>query len=80
MYTPFLQFLRNLLNKINFLIFWLILIFLFSSIFVLPASSIPFISKKREVEIGHTADKQIVLQFGIYQDKALRFCEAKLLM
>jgi predicted Zn-dependent protease len=49
-----------------------VLVFLFSSIFISSVYSIPFISKKEEVEMGRKADKQIVLKFGIYQDKALQ--------
>jgi predicted Zn-dependent protease len=66
------HFSRNTYNKITLCVFGLALIFILSLIIVTLAYSIPFISKKREVEIGRTADKQIVLQFGIYQDKALQ--------
>jgi len=50
----------------------LVVIFIFSSIFISSVYSIPFISKKKEVEIGRTADKQIILQYGIYQNKILQ--------
>ena len=49
--TSRLHFLRNSSNKIILCIFGLVLIFLFSSIFISSVYSIPFISKKEEVEI-----------------------------
>ncbi|SVD99131.1 uncharacterized protein METZ01_LOCUS451985, partial [marine metagenome] len=45
---------------------------LFFSILVLPAYSIPFISKETELSMGRSADKEVVQQFGIYQDKSLQ--------
>jgi predicted Zn-dependent protease len=72
MFNPLLHFLRKSSNNINLFVFGILVIFIFSSIFVSPAYSIPFISKQRELGIGRKADKQIVLQFGIYQDKALQ--------
>ena len=58
--------------KYRIFIFWLIGTFLFSCVLVSPVHSVPFISKKKEIEMGRAADKEIVLQFGIYQDKALQ--------
>ena len=68
--THRLHFLINSTNKIN--LFILVVIFIFSSIIISSVYSIPFISKKKEVEIGRTADKQIILQYGIYQNKVLQ--------
>jgi predicted Zn-dependent protease len=39
---------------------------------VVPAWAVPFISKKTELNLGQEADKEVVQQFGIYQDKALQ--------
>ena len=72
MFSSPLNVIRNSSNKIIPFILGLIAIFLSSTIFISTSYSIPFISKKKEVEIGRTGDKQIVLQFGIYQDKALQ--------
>ena len=52
------------------LIFFLIILFIF--LFVLPVHSVPFISNKKEIEIGQSGNKQIILQYGIYQDKSLQ--------
>ena len=59
-------------TKYHVFIFGLIGIFLFSCVLVSPVHSVPFISKKKEIEMGRSADKEVVLQFGIYQDKALQ--------
>ena len=58
--------------KYRIFIFWFIGTFLFSCVLVSPVHSVPFISKKKEIEMGRSADKEVVLQFGIYQDKALQ--------
>jgi predicted Zn-dependent protease len=44
------------------------------SLFLFPQSvfSVPFISLAKEVSLGKGADKQVVQQFGIYQDKPLQ--------
>ena len=63
---------RTLFNKTPRFIFTVIILFLFSRSLVSPVHSVPFISKKKEIEIGRSGDKQIVLQFGIYQDKSLQ--------
>ncbi|MDP7058498.1 MAG: M48 family metalloprotease [Nitrospinaceae bacterium] len=34
--------------------------------------SVPFISKETELSMGRSADKEVVQQYGIYQDKALQ--------
>ena len=52
------------------LFFFLIILFIF--LFVLPVHSVPFISNKKEIEIGQSGNKQIILQYGIYQDKSLQ--------
>jgi len=52
-----------------------ILIFLpLGSFFLFPQSSlaVPFISLEKEVSMGKGADKQVVQQYGIYQDKPLQ--------
>ena len=36
------------------------------------AWAVPFISKKTELNLGREADKEVIQQFGIYQDKALQ--------
>ncbi len=53
-------------------IFASIVFFIFSFSLVPPVHAVPFISKKKEIEIGRSGDKQIVLQFGLYQDKSLQ--------
>ena len=63
---------RTLSNKTLCFIFSTIVFFLFSFSLSSPVYSVPFISKKKEIEIGRSGDKQIVLQFGIYQDKSLQ--------
>jgi predicted Zn-dependent protease len=59
------------LKKLSILIFSLLLI---GSLFLFPQSvlSVPFISLAKEVALGKGADKQIVQQYGIYQDKPLQ--------
>jgi len=37
-----------------------------------PVLSVPFISLEKEVSLGKGADKQVVQQYGIYQDKPLQ--------
>ncbi len=41
--------------------------FTYSSVF-----AVQFISKEKELEIGVSGDKEVILQYGIYQDKALQ--------
>jgi len=63
---------RTLSNKTSRFIFGIIVFFFFSLSLISFVHSVPFISKKKEIEIGRSGDKQIVLQFGIYQDKSLQ--------
>jgi Zn-dependent protease with chaperone function len=63
---------RTLSNKTSLFIFGAIFFFLFSFSLIFPAHAVLFISKKKEIEIGRSGDEQIVLQFGIYQDKSLQ--------
>jgi predicted Zn-dependent protease len=35
-------------------------------------SAVPFISKESELKIGVSGDKEVILQYGIYQDKTLQ--------
>jgi len=63
---------RTLSNKTSRFIFRAIFFFLFSFFLISPVHAVPFISKKKEIEIGRSGDKQIVLQFGVYQDKSLQ--------
>ena len=63
---------RTLSIKTLCFIFSTIVFFLFSFSLSSPVYSVPFISKKKEIEIGRSGDKQIVFQFGIYQDKSLQ--------
>ena len=44
----------------------------FFVLLVSPAESVPFISKETELSMGRGADKEVVQQYGIYQDKALQ--------
>ena len=41
-------------------------------LFPQPVLSVPFISLEKEVSLGKGADKQVVQQYGIYQDKLLQ--------
>jgi len=63
---------RTLSKKKSRFIFWIVVFFLFSFSLIFPVHSVPFISKKKEIEIGRSGDKQIILKFGIYQDKSLQ--------
>jgi predicted Zn-dependent protease len=45
------------------------LVFLLSSA---PTFAVPFISKDTELAMGQEADKQVVAQFGLYDDKSLQ--------
>jgi len=63
---------RSLSNKTSCFICGIIGFFLFSYSLISPVHSVPFISKKKEIEIGRSGDKEIVLQFGIHQDKSLQ--------
>ncbi|MEE8259516.1 MAG: M48 family metalloprotease, partial [Nitrospinaceae bacterium] len=45
------------------------LIFLLSSA---PSLAVPFISKDTELAMGQEADKQVIGQFGLYDDKSLQ--------
>jgi len=59
--------------KQNILVFFVFLsINLSVFFFVLPAFSVPFISKQKEIEMGRSADKEVTTHFGIYQNKALQ--------
>jgi len=48
--------------------------FLLGIILLIPPSAftVPFISKETELSMGKSADKQVVQQYGIYQDKELQ--------
>lgn len=59
-------------NEKSRFIFASIVSFIFSFSLVPPVHAVPFISKKKEIEIGRSGDKQIILQFGLYQDKSLQ--------
>jgi len=53
----------------------LLLSFLFLNILFYPSKNsdaITFISKESEVEMGREADRQVIAQYGIYQDKPLQ--------
>jgi predicted Zn-dependent protease len=65
------MFFKRHLKKISLLIF---LFLPLGSFFLFPSSvrSVPFISLEKEVSLGKGADKQIVQQYGIYQDKPLQ--------
>jgi predicted Zn-dependent protease len=47
---------------------------LMGALLLIPSSAfaVPFISKETELSMGRNADKQIVQQYGIYQDKQLQ--------
>jgi predicted Zn-dependent protease len=47
-------------------------ILIFSSFLAYPVHSVPFISKNKEIELGRSAEKEVVRQYGISQDKALQ--------
>lgn len=53
-------------------LFFLTISLLIFSIVVIPAYSVPFISKETELSMGRSADKEVVKEFGIYQDKSLQ--------
>ena len=72
MRSPFLILDMYYRTKYHVYIFVLIGIFLFSFVLVSPVYSVPFISKKKEIEMGRSADKEVVLHFGIYQNKVLQ--------
>lgn len=58
---------------LNFKIYYFLSIFFFIlNIFVTPVYSVPFISKDKEITMGRSADKDVIKQFGIYQDKSLQ--------
>ena len=67
------MFIENIITnkkKIYFIGFVCTLIIFFftcSSVF-----AVQFISKKSELEIGASGDKEVILQYGIYQDKTLQ--------
>ncbi len=52
------------------------LLFLLSGLIFLllpsPSFSVPFISKETELAMGQEADKQVIAQFGLYEDKVLQ--------
>ncbi len=51
---------------------WILSIACLLLYFATPAASVPFISKETELSLGKGADKQVVQQYGIYQDKSLQ--------
>ena len=58
---------------LNFKIYCFLSIFLFTlNIFVTPVYSVPFISKDKEINMGRSGDKDVIKQFGVYQDKTLQ--------
>jgi predicted Zn-dependent protease len=61
-----------ILDKKLFFILIIFFIFLFNFILISPSHSVPFISNKKEIQIGQSGNKQIILQYGIYQDKSLQ--------
>ncbi len=65
------MFFKRQLKKKLFRIFSFLLV---GCLFLFPQSvlSVPFISLAKEVSLGKGADKQVVQQFGIYQDKPLQ--------
>lgn len=55
--------------------FRLILLGIICAILLLPASnsqSVPFISKEAELAMGRGADKDVIAQYGIYNNKPLQ--------
>ena len=63
---------RTFSNEKSRLIFAFTVFFSFSYSVLSPVHAVPFISKNKEIEIGRSGDKQIILQYGIYQDKSLQ--------
>jgi len=63
---------RRLSKESLCFIFWIIGFFIFSFSLIPSVHSVPFITKKKEIEIGRSGDKQVVRQFGIYQDISLQ--------
>jgi predicted Zn-dependent protease len=59
-------------KKLFFFILIIVFICLFSFFLISPGHSVPFISKQKEIEIGLSGNKQIILRYGIYQDKSLQ--------
>ena len=57
---------RNL--KILFFLYFFLFI---SGILIFSAHSVPFITKETELSMGRSANKEVLQQFGFYQDKAL---------
>ncbi len=60
------------MGKKLFFILIILFIFIFSFFLISPSFSVPFISKKKEIKIGQSGNKQIILQYGIYQNKSLQ--------
>ncbi len=60
------------MGKKLFFILIILFIFIFSFFIISPSFSVPFISKKKEIKIGQSGNKQIILQYGIYQNKSLQ--------
>jgi predicted Zn-dependent protease len=60
------------LDKKLFFILAIIFNFFLSFFIISSSHAVPFISKKKEIEIGQSGNKQIILQYGIYQDKPLQ--------
>jgi len=62
----------SIMNKnkrffIRFICTFIISFFTYASV-----SSVPFISKESELKIGVSGDKEVIIQYGIYQDKTLQ--------
>jgi len=56
------------IKTLHFIITFLVL----HTILVCTAYSVPFISKETELSMGQSADKEVIHQFGIYQNKVLQ--------
>lgn len=61
-------------RHLKFFTLVILILFPLGSLFLFPQSplAVPFISLEKEVSLGKGADKQIVQQYGIYQDKPLQ--------
>lgn len=57
-------------NHLFFVVFMFILLIL--SICVSNVNSVPFITKKFEIDLGKSADKDVINQYGLYEDKSLQ--------
>jgi predicted Zn-dependent protease len=63
---------KLLISNNFYFTFIIVVFFLISYVAISAVDSVPFISKKKELEIGRSGDKQIILQYGIYQDTSLQ--------